>query len=200
LAETNIVLARTEDEKRSSQQEAEQLRAALAAQIEQLHTTQAELAQVGNELGQYRIQHMMLVQVLEGIRNSRIWRWSAWLRIWPKPRLTQNELIPVSKMRRLDSNRWACDGQAQMALPCLPITGKIRIELRLQVSVGGHAHLYFDTGHLFNSGEHLDLGPVEGEITIERETNLLAPVHCFRLDPLDRSGEFTISHFQISRI
>jgi len=103
-------------------------------------------------------------------------------------------------MQSIGPNQWQCEGPAQMALPCLPIQGRIKIELKLQVSVAGHARLYFDTGHLFNPDEHLDLGPVEGEVTILREVTLKERVHCFRLDPLDRSGEFTILHFRISQI
>jgi hypothetical protein len=131
------------------------------------------------------------------MQQLRTWRWSAVLRAWRRLPLTEQELIPVSDLSPLGPHRWRSEGEAQFALPCLPISGRIRIELKMNVSVAGHARLYFDTGHLFNPDEHLDLGAVENEVNINREMTRSEPVHCFRLDPLDRSGEIEIHYFRI---
>jgi hypothetical protein len=161
-----------------------------------LETVRGELEGVRCELSQYQIQRMILLRVLELMQKTR--RWSLGEK-FPGRRqvLTIDQLMPISTIRKLDENRWACDGVAQFALPCLPMQGKIRVELKMKSNVNGHARLYFDTGHLFNAQELVDLGPVEGEVSVEREITLPGIVHCYRLDPLDRSGEFTISHFSI---
>jgi hypothetical protein len=177
-----------------------QIQSALDAQIDLLnkHRQRTQLIQI--ELSQYQIQRMVLLKVLDLMKQTRAWRWTAALPLGRSKPLTESELIPVSPMRSLGPNRWACDTPAQMVLPCLPLTGKIALSLHLTVSLPGEAHLYFDTGNLFNATDHVALGAVEDEILITTEITLPAPVHCFRLDPLDKPGELTLHSFEIKSI
>jgi hypothetical protein len=161
-----------------------------------LNADRDTLKSVRQELSQYQIQRMILLRSLKQMRETRAWRVGALLHA-RRQVLTVEQLLPVSTTEKIGDRRWKCDGVAEFALPCLPMQGRIRIELKMHASVSGRARLYFDAGNLFNPYEVLDLGPVEGEVSLEREVELPGIVHCFRLDPLDRTGEFSISHFRI---
>ncbi len=151
-----------------------------------------------HELDQYRMQRQILLDVAGQAWRSQSWRWTALLRRRTGVRLTADQLKPASAMEKLADNGWRAAGPAQFILPCLPVSGLISIRLKMKSNVSTRARLYFDSGRLFNLEQSLDLGAVDGAGKEMRCTHVLAaPVHCFRLDPVEEPGEFVIEEFEI---
>jgi hypothetical protein len=175
---------------RQTRDELDQANQSITQKDRQMTSTRAELAG-------YMEQRMFLLDVTRKVWQTRSWRWTAPLRAIRKSPLTLEQLIPAAIMESLGNNRWRTEGPAHFILPCLPIWGNVRIRLKLRATVGGMVMIFFDTGHFFNDAQHLDLGQFTSELEIDQIHFLSEPVHCFRFDPVQSTGEFEIERFEI---
>jgi hypothetical protein len=173
-----------------SQAEVEKANESIAEMERQMTVIRAELAG-------YQEQRTILLEVTKKAWATRSWRWTGALRAVRKTPLTIEHLIPAAKMESLGENRWRSDGPAHFILPCLPVWGNVRVQLKLRGTTGGTARLYLDTGRFFNDGQRLDLADFSEELEIDQVHFLAEPVYCFRFDPLQSAGEFEIERFEI---
>ncbi|MFN4244303.1 MAG: glycosyltransferase family 2 protein [Tepidisphaerales bacterium] len=169
-----------------------------------------ELSATRAELAGYRLQRLLLLQSLRKTTSSLSWKVTSPLRrlrrlLSPAP-LTEAELIPASAMKSADDDApgappGALAGEGafpQFVLPCVPLDGWVRVRLTVWSALPSRAHLYWDSGGLFNEAEHLDLGAVgPGETTIEVLHHLPSPVHAFRLDPVRHTSAFAVKAFSV---
>lgn len=172
------------------------------------------IASLTGELEAYRAQRLALLHSLRRTTSSPSWRLTSPLRrlkrLLRPSSLTHAELIPTTPLDPGTQLQYrALTANPHFILPCVPLSGWVRINITLIASRPSHAHLYWDSGSLFNEAEHLDLGPVgptpasdpslpPPETTIEVLHHLPSPVHCFRLDPLRLPAEFTIKSLSIT--
>lgn len=179
-----------------------------------LPSAESRLASVTAELQAYRAQRNALLLSLRKITTSASWKLTSPLRrlkrLLAPGRLTHAELIPATPIQPGGGGRLrSASAHPQLLLPCVPLSGWVRIRITLVASRPSHAHLYWDTGSLFNEAEHLDLGPVGppptfdpalplSDTTFDVLHHFPSPVHCFRLDPLHLPGEFQVKNLEFT--
>lgn len=162
-----------------------------------------ELAGVRGELAAYRAQRAVLLSALRKTTGSASWKLTSALRrlkrVIRPGTLTEAELMPATPMRA-DGDRWVAEQMApQLMLGCVPVSGWVRVRLRVWADAPSRAHLYWDSGAMFNEAEHLELGAVDaGETTIELLHHLPSPVHALRLDPIRHVGAFAVREFRVT--
>jgi GT2 family glycosyltransferase len=180
-----------------------------------LRKAEGRLASVAGELEAYRAQRAALLTSLRKTTQSPSWRVTGVLRRLKRlvrpGRLTHAELTPATPMEAGEvlGGLAATKQPPQLLLPCVPVSGWVRVRVSLQCQRPSHAHLYWDSGSLFNEAEHLELGPVGPSVhadpalpppvsTFEVLHHLPSPVHCFRLDPMRLPGEFVVRSLEIT--
>lgn len=187
-------------------------RGELATPRTELLKLRSELAAVRGELAGYRVQRHLLLHALRKTTGSLSWRltspWRSLRRLLAPAAITAAELVPVTPTRPADpqTSPSVPDGALvpegdfpQFVLPCVPMHGWVRVRLTVWSATQSRAHLYWDSGGLFNEAEHLDLGTVgPGETTINVLHHLPSPVHAFRLDPVRHADPFRITSFSIT--
>ena len=156
----------------------------------------AALGEAAVEAGHLRAQRAVLLGAMAATPKPASWS-ARFHRPPPPPPLTQSALRPVTPVRPIGANRWASDGPARLVVGCPPMSGRVRVELSLWCNVPGRAGVYWDSGGPFDPTRRVDLGPVEGAMSITTDLDLTEPALGFWLEPLGRGGEFEISRLRI---
>jgi GT2 family glycosyltransferase len=137
--------------------------------------------------------------------RSRLWKIAAPIRTAARAlgkwRLGIDRLAPLAGARREADGSWAGSGAPpHFLLPIHPTRGWVRVKAKIWTSVSSRAVLYFDTGSSFHQLEHVELGPVNGETTIDRVFPLGDTAYLLRFDPIQHPGEFVVREFSFSPV
>lgn len=178
-----------------------------------LRKAEEALALKSAELAAYQTQRGALLASLRRTTTSASWRATKVVRsltrlLRPRP-LTRAELVPATPMSSA-GRPFAYQPETanpQLLLPCVPLQGYVRIRATISSEAPSQAHLYWDSGSLFNESEHVTLGMLrrpneqaEGRyrLEVDRLHHLAHPAFCFRLDPVRHAGEFEIERLEIT--
>lgn len=170
---------------------------------QKVRSLQNELNAKNAELQVYQQQRALLTAALTRTVGSRSWKASSLLRrvsrLLAPVVLTERDLMTSTPVRAGPTGGVEGVGKPpELLLPCVPFQGWIRIEYEIWAERPTRAHLYYDTGSMFNESEHLDLGPVAGDVKRAVLYHLPRPTYCFRLDPARAGGEFKVKRFRIT--
>ena len=128
------------------------------------------------ETGRAEERLAVLAGVLDGVRRTRSWRWSAPLRRRAGAPLTEADLRPV--------------GPGRFVAGCLPMGGRVRVDVQLSEPVAGPVRVSWDAGRGFDAERQADLTPGGDPRSFVADLNVADPAHGFRLDvPPGSAGE-----------
>lgn len=143
-----------------------------------------------------------LLDSVQRANSSLSWRITRPLR--SLRRLLLPSAIPISSFHAvtplaIEGGEWVARGVCpQLVAGCVPLQGWIRVDLDVESPLPTRAHLYWDTGGLYNEGEHYDLGAIDGRTRRSAVLHLERPVFSFRFDPVRIVGKFKIHAFSIT--
>jgi GT2 family glycosyltransferase len=191
--------AHSRHETAAAQQSIERLRAVSDQQADRLAQLETDLERTRSTLHTTYLVRDSVGRRLSAMFRSRLWTLArpGWMlaRALGHLRVTLDQLEPLTGAGRDEHGFWTGAGYAQFLIPILPTSGWARLKMTLRCSLPSRACLYFDTGNAFHPGEHFDLGPVEGETTIDRLVPLRTVAYAIRFDAIQLRCNFSLQAF-----
>ena len=180
-------------------------RDALAKAERQVTELTRTLARTRAEVATAYLTRDTLGEALRRGLASPAWWWGwpgrAVARALGKLQVTGERLVPMTGYgqfhRGPGPGGWHGAGLPLFLVPITPLVGWARLRVKVYASVSSRAAVYFDTGSGFHQKEHMELGPVSGETTIDRMVALRTPTYLIRFDAVQASCEWRVESFSL---